>query len=341
MDFNPKVSIIIPVYNGSNYLREAIDSALAQTYKNIEVLVVNDGSADGGKTEKIALSYGNKIRYFYKKNGGVASALNMGIQNMTGEYFSWLSHDDVYYPDKIEVQINYLKLLNKYTVVLYSDWEHIDRSSTTLGIVKIDHKKTYKSIYSVMNCLISGCTLLVPKSCFDNIGLFDERLPTTQDYDLWFKMARRYQFIHIPEVLVKYRIHPQQDTIKHPLHLQESNILHTKFIRELTREEILEVESSLSLFYIKRVLFYKKFFPQAEGYAYKLFKENLFKDNFLNILYSISLLLVYKILPKNITYDDAAIIVNPLKWKILARTLMNRLRLQRYLKSWHQLGHRG
>jgi glycosyltransferase involved in cell wall biosynthesis len=77
--FNPKVSIIIPVYNGSNFLKEAIDSAIAQTYKNIEIIVINDGSSDNGATEKIAKSYGDKIRYFKKENGGVATALNLGI----------------------------------------------------------------------------------------------------------------------------------------------------------------------------------------------------------------------------------------------------------------------
>ena len=84
---NPLVSIVIPVYNGSDYLREAIDSALAQTYANIEVLVINDGSKDNGATESIALSYGDRIRYFNKENGGVASALNMGIEQMKGDYF--------------------------------------------------------------------------------------------------------------------------------------------------------------------------------------------------------------------------------------------------------------
>ncbi|MDR1982842.1 MAG: glycosyltransferase family 2 protein [Holosporaceae bacterium] len=92
--FNPLVSMVTPVYNGSNYMREAIDSALAQTYKNIEIIVVNDGSTDN--TEDIALSYGDKIRYFKKENGGVASALNLAIENMKGKYFSWLSHDDAY-----------------------------------------------------------------------------------------------------------------------------------------------------------------------------------------------------------------------------------------------------
>ena len=92
----PLVSIVIPVYNGADYMREAIDSALSQTYPHIEVLVVNDGSTDSGATAAVARSYGDKIRYFEKKNGGVSSALNYGIRNMQGSYFSWLSHDDVY-----------------------------------------------------------------------------------------------------------------------------------------------------------------------------------------------------------------------------------------------------
>ena len=85
MYYNPRVSIVIPVYNGSNYLSEAIESALNQTYGNTEVIVVNDGSCDAGRTEDIARDYGEKIRYFVKENGGVASALNTGIRRMTGD----------------------------------------------------------------------------------------------------------------------------------------------------------------------------------------------------------------------------------------------------------------
>ncbi len=105
MNFTPLVSIVIPVFNGSNYLKEAIDSALSQTYHNIEVIVVNDGSNDHGQSREIALSFGNKVVYYEKENGGVSSAFNFGIKNMKGEYFSWLSHDDLYYNNKIEVQI--------------------------------------------------------------------------------------------------------------------------------------------------------------------------------------------------------------------------------------------
>ena len=77
-DWFPRVSIVIPVYNGANYLREAIDSALAQTYKNVEIIVVNDGSTDNGETEQIAQSYGDRIRYFRKENGGVSSGTCTG-----------------------------------------------------------------------------------------------------------------------------------------------------------------------------------------------------------------------------------------------------------------------
>ena len=136
----PLVSIIIPVYNGANYMREAIDSALAQTYKNIEIIVVNDGSKDNGKTEEIALSYGDQIHYFSKENGGCASALNVGIKNMKGEYFSWLSHDDLYYPSKIEHQINILNELDNKDTIIYGGYELIDEKSLSLRFIKPDEK---------------------------------------------------------------------------------------------------------------------------------------------------------------------------------------------------------
>ena len=113
MNYHPKVSIIIPVYNGSNYLSESINCALTQTYSNIEVIVVNDGSCDNGASEQIAQRYGDKIRYFAKQNGGVSSALNLGISKATGEWISWLSHDDLYYPNKIEKQVVFLNDLLK------------------------------------------------------------------------------------------------------------------------------------------------------------------------------------------------------------------------------------
>src|SRR5690606_15704202 len=124
--FHPKISIVIPVYNGTNYMREAIDSALAQSYDNKEIIVINDGSNDNGKTLALAQTYGNKIRLSDKPNGGVASALNTGIESATGEYISWLSHDDVYPADKLEKQVTYLNTIDDKKTILFGDYAIID-----------------------------------------------------------------------------------------------------------------------------------------------------------------------------------------------------------------------
>ena len=102
-EIRPLVSIVIPFLMVRTYLSEAIESVLAQTYEHLEIIVVNDGSTD--ETEQIVLSYRDKIRYFSKENGGVSTALNIGITNMRGEYFLWLSHDDLLKPDAIEKMI--------------------------------------------------------------------------------------------------------------------------------------------------------------------------------------------------------------------------------------------
>ena len=214
MEFTPKVSIVIPVYNGSKYLSESIDSALTQTYENIEVIVVNDGSTDHNKTEHVALSYGSKIGYFQKENGGVASALNYGIKKMTGEYFSWLSHDDVYFPYKIERQIKRLRELNNKQCVLYCDFEIIDKKSNYTGELKIRADISNNSLLAILSTSIHGCATLIPKRIIDSVGFFNESLKTTQDNDMLFRIFRAgFEFQHIPEILIKIRSHPEQESV--------------------------------------------------------------------------------------------------------------------------------
>lgn len=208
----PVVSVVIPVYNGSKYLSQAIESALQQSYPDIEVLVVNDGSKDNGATDRIARQYGDRVRYFSKSNGGVASALNLAISHSSGQYISWLSHDDVYLPQKIESQI---KAAVRYdgSVILFSDFEVIDSEGGKLREVRIDPADERGFRPRLMRSFpLHGCTLLIPKRAFQEVGLFDEKLRTTQDYDLWFKMARRYRFVHVPEILIQSRDHAEQGT---------------------------------------------------------------------------------------------------------------------------------
>lgn len=235
----PKVSIVIPVYNGSDYLSEAINSALAQTYSNFEILVVNDGSNDGGRTQDIVKSYGSRIRCINKPNGGVASALNAGIREMKGAYFSWLSHDDLYLPDKVQVQMEYA-LTSNHPAVYYSDFETIDEKGQSLSVVAVPYREPAALRPALMQSAnLHGCTILVPRQAFDEVGVFDESLRTTQDYDLWFRMAARFPFEHIPKVLVRGRLHKDQGTRKLTDHVvREVNNLYRRYLTTLTREEI-------------------------------------------------------------------------------------------------------
>lgn len=203
-----RVSIIIPFYNCA-YVDQAIESALKQTYPNIEVLVVNDGSTKF--TEKIT-PYLSRIRYFEKENGGTASALNLGIKNATGEYFAWLSSDDLFYENKVSKQLAFMKERNCY--ISYTNYSLIDSDS------KIFHKAAavhfpYK-IDFLQNlrkgCNINGCTVMMKMELFSKLGLFNENLKFTQDYDFWLRAVQHYELCYLNESLVKYRVHNQMGT---------------------------------------------------------------------------------------------------------------------------------
>ena len=221
--YQPKVSIIIPVYNGSNFLSQAIDCALAQDYRNLEILVINDGSTDDGASERIALSYGDRIRYFSKENGGVSTALNFAFGKMSGEYFSWLSHDDLYHPDKISVQVAFLnKLLEKNPnvnlnkVVLHSATESIDRDG------KVINTPNYSSVPEKENNLdaiianvftyhLAGCSFLLPAACIKDVGDFREDIRTVSDVEYWYRLLfNGYQFYCIHQILIQCRSHGKQ-----------------------------------------------------------------------------------------------------------------------------------
>lgn len=223
MQFDPLVSVIIPVYNGSDFLSQAIECALGQTYKNIEILVINDGSTDRGASEKIALSYGDRIRYYHKENGGVSSALNFAFRKMNGEYFSWLSHDDLYYPEKISAQIAFLNNLiaenpdiDLDKTVLHTATESIDSAGRVIKTprytdlpIKEDTIDTV--IGNVFNYRLSGCSFLLPRACITDVGEFRDDIRTVSDVEYWYRLLfGGYQFYCIHRILVKNRSHGKQ-----------------------------------------------------------------------------------------------------------------------------------
>lgn len=253
--YNPKVSIIIPVYNGANYLSEAIDSALAQTYKNIEIIVVNDGSSDGGATEKIAKTYGERIRYFWKENGGVSSALNYGIKKMTGEWFSWLSHDDLYLPKKIAHSVEQLNKQDKSSrekTIVYTDGQLIKFDGTKIksfhNYFKEERVYSGEEVAYAIACkgTLCGCCLLIHRSAFEAVGFFDEKLRYSQDSLMWYLLfLSGYGVYYSSHKDVSSRVHPQQVTnTRHELFYKDS-----LYVAEKIAPLFIKTENPKRLFY--------------------------------------------------------------------------------------------
>ena len=208
----PRVSVIVPVYNGTNYLAEAIDSVLAQNYTGYEVIVVDDGSTDG--TWPLIQSYGSRVRGIHKENGGTSTALNRGIEEACGEYIAWLSHDDVFLPHKLERQMALLESSPELSGC-YSDYFIINAESVVLRMMKMPYYPPDQMVRHLLQWMfINGCTVVVRRACFEAEGLFDHGLRYAHDADMWFRILRRFAFAYIPEALTKYRVHPTQESKK-------------------------------------------------------------------------------------------------------------------------------
>ena len=235
----PMVSILMPIYNGANYMEEAIDSALAQSYENTEIIVINDGSNDNGATERIALNYGDRIKYVFQENQGGAGALNTGIKMMSGEFFSWLSHDDLYFPDKISAQIKTLENAGTMEAVVYSHWINIDGEGKEMGKISLPKIPPVSMfLFLLLHRRIHGCSLLIPKQAFKTVGMFDASLRSTPDYDLWLRMCRQYPFLLCDEFLVKGRSHKDQYTFAAPDHNAETERFFEKYVSEISHEQM-------------------------------------------------------------------------------------------------------
>ncbi|WP_313135719.1 glycosyltransferase [Stutzerimonas nitrititolerans] len=241
MKSTPLVSIIIPVYNGDNYIAEAIESALAQTYSDTEIIVVDDGSSDGGATAKIVAQYIPRVRYIKKENGGVATALNLGIREMRGEYFSWLSHDDLYSPNKIKDQIDFLASMNFPDVVVYSNHNNLVEERGKLSVIRhaAYDDLEFRAKEIVANNKIHGCALLIPHKAFYQVGLFDETLRVAQDYELWFRIAEKFPFRYLDAVVATGRVHGKQTGKRlHDRVIKENDQFRLNCINRLYVEEI-------------------------------------------------------------------------------------------------------
>ena len=206
----PKVSVIIAVYNGEKFLVQSINSILRQTYDNLELILVNDGSTD--KSEDVIGAIDDpRIRYFKIKNTGSPSKpRNIGISNAEGEYIALCDQDDTWLPEKLEKQLEIFKLHQNDNVGLVAASANVvDSDNKVEGLLRIKKNGYLKPQIFFDNLLnenfITACSVLIRKDVFTNLGRFNEKLVGTDDYEMWLRISEKYGFYGIDEVLCSWR----------------------------------------------------------------------------------------------------------------------------------------
>ena len=202
------VSVIIPAYNAAPYVVAAVDSALAQTYAPVEIVVVDDGSTDG--TAEVLRPYreAGTITYIYQKNAGLSSARNTGIRAARGDYVALLDSDDLFLPEKLLRQIGYLEV-HPACGISYCAIAHFHEEEPS-HMLNLDY--AYYSGADVFSALlwknfINPLSVVLRRSVFDIIGYFDENLKRSEDWDFWIRAAHAgIRFDYLPEVLAQYRM---------------------------------------------------------------------------------------------------------------------------------------
>ena len=278
-----KVSIIIPIYKNIHFLNKSLHSAINQTYKNIEVLLINDGNTieDKKKIYKIRGKFKQKNISIIniKKNKGVSNALNIGIKKSKGQYISWLSHDDFFNPKKTEEQIKFLK--QKSAKVCSCDFIEINKIENYKITRSLDQNYFDDQVLSIiLNDSLHGCSLLIEKKCFDK-NLFDRRYKHIQDYDLWAKMSEKYMFVHLNKKLLYSLKHTSQSSY---IRKDESTVEKLKFYKFLVDNKLI-IYDYYNFIYIIKFIYRSLIKYRSPSLAQSILKKYLFYKfyNYLNL----------------------------------------------------------
>lgn len=185
----PQVSVIIPTYNRAGCLREAVDSVLAQEFRGFELIVVDDGSTD--ETPQLLREYGSSIRMLRQENRGVSAARNAGIAASRGELIAFLDSDDAWLPGKLARQVEFFR---QNPEILICQTEELWVKNGRRVNPGQRHRKRGGMIFepSLALCLVSPSAVMLRRELFEQVGLFDERLPACEDYDLWLRVSCRF-----------------------------------------------------------------------------------------------------------------------------------------------------
>lgn len=204
----PKISVIMSVHNGKDYIRESIESILSQTFSNFEFLIIDDNSTDG--TEKILKTFGDKrIKLIKnKKRLGLTESLNIGLKKAQGDYVARMDADDISLPQRFTKQVDFLE--ENRQIGLVGSWvEYIGPRGESLEIKK--YPQNHKELLNVIMRYnpFKHPTLMIRREILKRIGGYNEKFKYAQDYDLVLKIASISKVANIPEVLLRYRIEPK------------------------------------------------------------------------------------------------------------------------------------
>lgn len=206
MPAGPLISAVITNYNYGRYLDQAIESVLAQTYAPVEIVVVDDGSTDD--SEAVVHQYGARVRWVAQSHRGVSAARNRGIQESRGEAIAFLDADDVWHANKLARQVT--PLSNPEVGMVYCGLQYLDAMGRPLGTSLSGRRgRVLKDIALLQGPGVpaSGSSAVVRRACFERLGLFDEALSTSADWDMWRRIACHYEIEIVAEPLFFYRLH--------------------------------------------------------------------------------------------------------------------------------------
>ena len=192
------ISVVIPTFNRSAFLKKAIESVLSQGYQDFELIVVDDGSEDD--TSEVVTGFDSGIKYIKQKNKGPGAARNLGIKNSKGEFIAFLDSDDWWDNDKLATQLQAMEQNPEYSI---SHTQELWYRNGELLNQKQKHKKHHGYIFDkcLPLCAVSTSTVMARRGIFEEVGLFDEALPCCEDYDFWLRVSARHKIFLIDKPL--------------------------------------------------------------------------------------------------------------------------------------------
>jgi len=201
-----KISVIIPTFNRSQYICDAIDSVLAQTYPAHEIIIADDGSTDN--TAALLKKYGKRIKYLRQKNKGPSAARNLGIKKSTGEFIAFLDSDDLWDKNKLKEQIEFYKRINNFNLGMIDTFTKIiDFKGKTICVLNCTKRGPALEELFYHNVINQTSSVLIKSSVFQEIGLFNENLGGAEDRELWIRIASKFRIYTVEKYLVNQRKH--------------------------------------------------------------------------------------------------------------------------------------